>query len=235
MIESGLYVRSSRLFSGAIVEPETNSIASEYVVNNWSKLVKGAIKFGVDPLKAEDLVQDLVCKLLSNEAIGDCFDPSKGKQADSITVDEMVWRNVKLYSKNKKYHKAVTKTSGNDEYIEISACSDFDGGDEYGSLNSAQYGYATAGDEDGNIDNVDIAVSIRSDIEKIMCGPQLLRNILKDMDYFLDNINVIDLKSILGGFRIKNSEYADSLRNVLMFHSTRPSLVEDIIKEYNIG
>ena len=68
-----------------------------------------------------------------------------------------------------------------------------------------------------------------------MCGPQLLRNILKDMDYFLDNINVIDLKSILGGFRIKNSEYADSLRNVLMFHSTRPSLVEDIIKEYNIG
>ena len=236
MLERGAFNSvSNRLCSGRIIEPDTNSLASEYAIKNWTSLVKGAVAFGADPLKAEDLVQDLICRLLTDESEGNCYDSSKGKETDAITVNEMVWRKVKLYAKNKKYHKSVTKTSSGDEYIEIPACSDFDGGDECGSLNSAQYGYATAGDEDNNIDNVDIAVSIRSDIEKIMFGPQILRNILKDMDYFLDNINLIDLKSILGGFRIKNSEYADSLRNILMFHSTRPALVESIIAEYNIG
>lgn len=225
---------SRKLCSGSILEPETNSMASDYAIKNWSNLVKGAIKFGADVNKAEDLVQDVITKLLVGESFGDCYDSSKGKKSEFISVSEMVWSKVKAYSKNKKYHKINARGSSEDEHIEIPACSDFDG-DDLGSLNSAQFAYAVAGESDGNLDNVDIAVSIRSDIEKIMCGPQLLRNILRDMDYFLDNINVIDLKSILGGLRIKNSEYADSLRNILMFHSCRPVLVDSIISEYKIG
>lgn len=224
-------ITSEKLNIGHICEPEVNNIASDYIVNHWGTLVKGAVSFGADPLKAEDLVQDLVLKILADESEGNGYDSSKGKSSDCITVNEMVWRKLKLYSKNKKYHRCTSKSSGDGDYVEIPACSDFD--DDSESLNSAQYAYATAGNEEYSLDNIDTLMSIRADIEKIMFGPYMLRNILRDLDYFINNLNSIDLKGILAGFRIRKSEYADSLRNVLMFHASQPELVESIIKEFS--
>lgn len=218
-----------RLNAGSLLEPETNSIASDYCVKHWSSLVKGAIKFGASWDKAEDLVQDMMINLLVSEREGDCFDIYNGNKYDTIDVEHMIWGRLKLYAKNKKYHKHTMNTSSSNEFIEIPSCSNFD--DDSESLNSAQFSYATAGDVDRGIDDVEMSVSIKKDIEDIVYGPGILRNFLKNIDYFVNNLDSIDLKGIFGGFHLKESEYADSLRNILGLYSIKPNYVNSLIVE----
>ena len=225
---------NSRLNSGSLLEPSTNTIASDYVIKHWKTLVFWARKFGASWDRAEDLVQDMMLNLLISEREGNGFDSSKGKRYDNIEVENMIFGRLKLYAKDKKYHKHTMSTGENNKYVEIPSCSDFNGEDSDG-LNGAQYAYATAGNEDECLDDVVASVSIRQDIENIVYGPVILRNFLKNIGYFVNNLDNIDLKGIFSGFKLKDSEYADSLRNIIGLYSIKPDYVDSIIMDVMIA
>lgn len=92
-------------FSGmgavALRDPDLEREASEYIADNYDRLVKAAkTMLPGDNEMAIDLLHDVVLSIASAEAAGEGYDAEKG-----ITVEMFVIGRMKGYSKNAKYHK----------------------------------------------------------------------------------------------------------------------------------
>ena len=110
-----------------ILEPLTNREASQYIVDNYRKLL-GIIKsYDIKEDKAEDLLQDLFISIVDSEDNGEGCDMeySKGDSSDMqiLSVEQFVLGRAKLYSKNVKYRSDIVEgysgyTTGTEVFYE---------------------------------------------------------------------------------------------------------------------
>lgn len=94
-----------------LVEPVTNREASQYIVDNYKKLL-GIIKsYDIREEKAEDLLHDLFISIVDSEDNGEGFDMGYSKSDSDtpqvLSVEQFVLGRAKLYSKNIKYRSDI--------------------------------------------------------------------------------------------------------------------------------
>lgn len=99
--------------STKIVEPEINREASQYIVENYRKLLGIVKSYDIKEDKAEDLLQDLFISIVDSEDNGEGFDMeySNGDKEDTqiLSVEQFVLGRAKLYSKNFKYRSDIVE------------------------------------------------------------------------------------------------------------------------------
>lgn len=206
----------------SLFEMEKNTVASEFITDNYEQLVKSALKMGVDPEKANDIVHDVFVSILKSEDNGFGYDISKGNKSDVISVEHFVFGRLKLYSKNVKYRKSNL----NDHEICSSSSST-----ELDTMNFAQRAYETASSYD-EIEKIDASLSIAEEIEYLISfESQLGLNIR----FFLSNIKEIANQevdnSVFCGFKklIQNADAKEALASVFSFSRQYPDQFTAII------
>lgn len=226
-------------------EPEINHLASEYIVDNLAAITNQAYKMvGVDPNKAEDLVQDLIESVLKSEACGEGYDISHSNAGSVITVAEFVYGRMKLYSKNRKYQMGACESHTSTRRVgnQSKSVTDFEvlsastmGDTDYDSMSSVQRAYASAHSYDNDIDTVDTMVSLRQDISfccefNEVVGFDFMR-MFKNIEIFASSAFEDSLFDRLRKALKIHDELRDALHNVLMASATDRSAFELVLAE----
>lgn len=172
-----------------------NKIASEFIVNNYERLVKGMYKFGVNEHFGSDLLNDLFISIVSKEEAGEGYDESTG-----ITVDEYVFGCIKGYAKNikykevgeLKYKKKKGADADDDKEVIGSFASSTTGSEE--SLSGIQMAFMNARDDrsENDFDESDAYMDLVNDVN--MClefGDRVnmdLKVFFKNIEMFVDEV-----------------------------------------------
>lgn len=235
----------SSLNCTVLKEIEVNHLASEYLAENYQAIINKAKHMnGVDPDKADDLVNDVWISLIEGEEKGKGYDISHSNEGDIIGVDDFVYGRVKLYSKNAKYQiggqKKIKTSRDKDgvikaecEFQEIS-CSPVDLGDD--NVSGIQRAYLTASAVHDGIESVEDEIDLRNNIRfcikfNEMIGFDIL-NMFRNIDMFarfnFDNGLFDHLKNIMK----KHEEFRDALESVLTCASEHRPIFDAILSEF---
>lgn len=184
-----------------LLEPTVNREASKYLVDNYDKLLRYAMKLGVSEHKAGDLVNDVYVSLVEAENDGKGYDYRHGQGDDYITVAQFVCGRIKRYSKNIRFRSdivegsAKTKSGAADGNtrgtFEVIAASVIDGSD-YTKLDSFQTAYALAATYD-DTEEIDGYEDIRDLIDYCVAFESEIGLSIKS---FLKNISFISMQEI---------------------------------------
>lgn len=98
-----------------LVEPELNRDASNYIVNNYSNIIKYICKLGIKDEKAHDLLHDVYISVVESENNGNCFDMEYArddteKYGEYMQVSQFVYGRINLYAKNSKYKTNIIES-----------------------------------------------------------------------------------------------------------------------------
>lgn len=143
--------KSYKLFEGE------NREASDFVSENYHRMVEAAHKMGVRSDLANDVVHDVYISLLRSEQSGNAYDSEYCENGDYISVEEFVFGRLKGYCKNGRYH---TEVSG----VEVPAGMRSSQDTEIDSMDNFQKAYALASVYD-DIDAAETTIDIRSNIQ----------------------------------------------------------------------
>ena len=147
------------------LEPEVNREASNYISDNYYEIIANAPKFGVNPDKCEDLVNDVFISIIEAENEGNGFDMGKAREGDIILVSQFVYGRLKGYAKNHKYRTdLVEKRYSADLTKDIDVIASSGSSSDFEAMDSFQKAYAMASTE-GDIDAVIEERSIREEID----------------------------------------------------------------------
>ena len=92
-------------------EPELNTEASDFIRDNYKKLIKyTAKKLGIDTryedsTRADDLLTDIFIKVTEDEQDGCGYNANYFENGDNITIEQYIYSKINGYSKNTKYSK----------------------------------------------------------------------------------------------------------------------------------
>lgn len=166
--------------STSLTEVESNTMASDYLVEHYEELITEVQKMGIRGDNVHDLIQDVYLSLVKAERSGEGYDMSKGKDGRLISVPEFVIGRLKGYSKNVKYR------SGSYCGVEIPSTACEMDGDENLHLDSFQAAYLKASNETDEIADLEEYNSVREQIKFCMTfdneiGFSIL-NLLKNAD-----------------------------------------------------
>lgn len=195
-----------------------NNDASNYIVNNYEKVINAVRSMKVDHDKAIDLVHDVYISLLKSEANGDGYDEeSYGVNG----IEHFVFGRLKGYSKNKKYHS--------NSFIVDEVSSSFDGNLE--NANSYQQAYNNAASYD-DIAIVESELDINEEIlfllsfenSTFISIKELLRNLLGIMESKLSFSN-----SVFAELREQGEAFNESLKEIVTYAGMRPDNYSEIL------
>lgn len=209
-----------------LIDPVINRQASQYCAEHRDELVRRARMIsGVDPSKAEDLVDDVFLSIITAENEGDGYDISHSNAGDVISVSDFVLGRIKGYAKNKRY-----SIEGSDRHLKNSSdekgtkVADFDivfassnSGDP-DDMNGVQLAYHNAHKYEDELDAVEDQIALRQSIEFCIDFSEAVRfdflNMFKNIDIFSGDFD----KSIFDGLieQLKHhNELSDALYNVI--------------------
>ena len=104
-------------YDGKVIEPEINREASNYIISNYSMLLKIAGSYGIDYIKSQDLLQDVYISVYTAENNGNGFDMQYGLRVDNnkhtnpfMNVEQYVIARLAGYSKNDKYRSDICES-----------------------------------------------------------------------------------------------------------------------------
>lgn len=93
-----------------LIVEDDNTEFTDYVTENFERLIKYASRLNIDVSKAQDLISDVWISYKNNEENGKGFDMSKGHSLIQ-TVEESVKARIKCYAKNVRYHRATSNST----------------------------------------------------------------------------------------------------------------------------
>lgn len=104
-----------------LVEPDSNTEASEYISTHYKELLTKIRKMGIKEEKANDLLHDVYISIIEAESDGQAYDMEyafKNGKETIMLVEQFVIGRIKLYSKNDKYRTDIVE-SGNTKVEKI--------------------------------------------------------------------------------------------------------------------
>ena len=200
----------------------TNTIATDFVVENYDNMVKTAYSMNVAPDKVHDIVHDVYMSLRRSEENGDGYDETRGANDGCISVAEFVYGRLKGYAYNTKYSASATYKT------EVSAsCS----GDEMRDMDAAQAALYTAATYDPTSE-LDEELAIAEEIEALVTfasGTELnIKFILKNISYLANTDFDISLLNNLRTF-LKNEEHAELFTSVVTYAGKNPVHYNELV------
>lgn len=94
-----------------LVEPETNTVGSDFIKDNFDRLLNyTARKLNIntkfeDSTRANDLLTDVFIKITEDEQDGCGYNPNYFENGDNITVEQYIFAKIIGYAKNSRYSK----------------------------------------------------------------------------------------------------------------------------------
>ncbi len=206
----------------SLFDIEQNTVASDFISNNYEEMVRAALKMGVDPSKANDIVHDVYVSLRKNEENGEGYDISKGHKAETISVEQFVYGRLKLYSKNIKYRSNTEKSA------EVCASSTTSNVDE---MSTAQRAYESASSYD-QIAALDDRLSISEELEYVLSFESSLKINLRYIFKELRNIanSKVD-NSVFDTVRkmCSTDEIKEAFTSIVMFSKSNPDEYDNLV------
>ncbi len=213
-----------------LMEGNTNNLASQYIVDNYDKLVFDVLKMGIDKEKNIDLINDVYCKIVEREQNGKGFDPSKGRKEAYIEVKHYIYKMLSDYGKNIKYRKQKVAD------LRFKELSSSYSGENISDLTVNQMVYKQARGYD-EIEGLDEQLSIFEEIEFILSfesSIQLdLRFLMKNIRNIASQLSSIDTAIFNPLKRLvkREAELKESLRTVVKFAISFPDTYDTIVEK----
>lgn len=151
----------------AIMEPEINHEASEFLVNNYEEMFVQAKKMGITEDKAFDLVHDVYVSLVKGENNGEGYDSSHGGDGSSISVAQFVYGRMKKYAKNAKYRTDIVQKLAGSQKGQAYSCDIIASSsltDDLDAMDSFQKAFAMAGTYD-DLETIEDELSVKELME----------------------------------------------------------------------
>lgn len=218
------------------IEVDVDHEASTYMVENYDMILRQAVKMGVDPVKVEDLVQDVYISLLDGENNGNGYSIEHSRSGSVITVADFVFGRLKGYSKNSRYRAGVERHGAStvENSIEI-VCASSSSSDT-SDLDSMQRAYMMAPSYDGDeMENTEILASLRQDLELCLDFNEVvgfdLRNLFTSIDQFSGEFGNSLFEKLSKALNY-HTDFGDAFKNVLMAAKINRVMFEDIVAEY---
>lgn len=95
---------------GSSLKDCENTEFTDYVSENYKRLVEYAEHLNIDTTKAVDLINDVWLSYKLNEESGKCFDMSMGHRVIQ-SIEESVHGRIKRTARNPKYYRATNNTT----------------------------------------------------------------------------------------------------------------------------
>lgn len=228
-------------FSSGFMEPVINRDASNFISEHYGELVQKAKEMGVDASKAEDIVQDVTVSILKAEEAGDGYDMSRGNKDDSvISVRQFVFGRLKGYSKNKEYRKptesSIAKPDGSGYFMNEIPSSE--NSSDLDKLSACQKAYNLAADYD-SLSDIEDAQAFEEELDYILQFDKVfdyrLSAFLKNIEYFKENIEAMDVGGLLEKVRDFGSDFKEAFTNVVKFSSINFQLYSDCLERAIAG
>ena len=195
-----------------ILEVETNTVFTDYIAENYERLMRETCKFGIDPEMAGDLINDVWKSYKEDEANGNCYDMSKGNRDGLVSAEQSVYGRIKRYAMNNKYRKQneapmYNTTSGKYVVKEIAASFTSDDLDE---MTDCQKQYALMNSYD-DLDTVEDRLSLAENIQYLLTFESKLPviNVIDVLIKMRNNLANIDM-SIFKEFREAGKEFREA-------------------------
>lgn len=221
-----------------MLEPEVNTMATDFVINHYEDLVTAARKMCVATDMCNDIVHDVYVSLLKSEQNGEGYNPNKGNVGLYISLEEFVYGRLKKYSLNKKYRVQNGKDNvkeyeqilkGNKSAImEIpSSCQTEDIED----MAFYQKAYVSAASYD-DLEKVELELSVGEELEYCLTFENQLNMNLR---YFLKNISKIASMSIeVSVFQelrklANNSDFIEAIKTLIEYAKDSPEKYEALV------
>lgn len=201
-------------------EIETNSEFTDYIANNYERLVNEAPKFGIDPELSADLINDVWRSYKIDEANGNCYDMCKGNREGYISLEQSIYGRIKRYSQNVRYQRATeaprfNKKTGKYEMKEIASSIT---SDDLSTLSGCQKQYALMNSYD-DLSVVEDRVVLSENIQYLLSFGEKLGlpviNVIETIIKMKDSLQSIDM-SIFSGFRDAGDEFKEAFTAVYM-------------------
>lgn len=211
-------------------ELETNSEFTDYVANNYVKLVNDAPKFGIDPALSEDLINDVWRSYKIDEDNGNCYDMCKGNREGYISLEQSIYGRIKRYSQNVRYQRPTegsrfNKTTGKYEMKEIASSIT---SEDLDALSGCQKHYALMNSYD-DLSVVEDRVVLSENIQYLLSfGDELglpVINVIETIIKMKDSLQSIDM-SIFSGFRDAGAEFKEAFTSVYKTAVQEPDYFE---------
>ena len=206
----------------------TNTDFTDFVANNYDKLCREVVKFGIDPEFSVDLVNDVWKSYKIDEAEGNGYDMCKGNRDGVISIEQSVYGRIKRYAQNKRYQKATEapRYNVNTNKYEMKEIPCSYSTEELDQLTGCQKAYAQMSSYD-DLEEVENKVALAENIQYLLAfGDKLgirVLSVVENLSYIKDNLQSID-RSIFKGFKEAGSEFKEAFANVLHAATTDPVL-----------
>lgn len=215
-------------------EIEVNTAGSDFIVKNYATMVTQAMKMGIDPAKANDVVHDVYMSYLKAEANGNGYDMNKGNRDGFITVDQAVYGRLKGYCTNPKYKVATENSSirnGKEVFKEV-ACSN--SGEDLDTMTSCQKAYSQISSYD-DIEAVNEKMSVAEELDFVVSFAKEFKTIsiihmLKELDFLLEKAedrNYSFDTSLFKDLQKAGAEFLEAFRNIVKLAYQNPTLYKE--------
>ena len=210
---------------------ESNREFTSYIEENYERLVKEVIKFGINPEFAVDLINDVWQSYKIDEANNNCYNAEKGNKDGFISVEQAVYGRIKRYSQNKRYHRITEAPKYNEhtkkyEVKEIPASFN---SEDLDNMTACQKQYALMGSYD-ELSVVEDKLALAENIQYLLgFGNRLGMPVLNVIEVLLkmrNNLSNIDM-SLFNGFREAGREFREAFSIVLTAAMRDPDFFEE--------
>lgn len=218
---------------------DVNSEFTNYIANNYDKLVRDVGKMKIDKLLAEDLVHDVYVSYVVAEENGESFDESKSKRGVMITVEQAVYGRMKGYSRNRKYHRQTESSTAEVKvkngkrtivggFKEIPALTK---DNDMERMTSVQRFYSQCANAD-SIEEVDERQSLAENLTYVLSFENdfnsSIKGFLSNLSDILEEVDNIS-PSLFSEFGKADEEFKEALMSVLTYSFKKPEEFKSVL------